>query len=59
VTAEVSRAALAAGAQDVVLFADLSNPISNALYQRLGFVRLSEWSGYDFSAAPPAAGISR
>ncbi|MEW1772802.1 GNAT family N-acetyltransferase [Streptomyces sp. NPDC086777] len=63
VTAEVSRAALAAGAQDVVLFADLSNPTSNALYQRLGFVRLSDWSGYDFSAAaeaaPPAVGISR
>ncbi|MFK0152206.1 GNAT family N-acetyltransferase [Streptomyces sp. NPDC090493] len=63
VTAEVSRAALAAGAQDVVLFADLSNPTSNALYQRLGYVRLSEWSGYDFSAAVPAAlpatGISR
>ncbi|MGY5058293.1 GNAT family N-acetyltransferase [Streptomyces sp. 900105755] len=59
VTAEVSRAALAAGAQDVVLFADLANPVSNALYQRLGFVRLSEWSGYDFSAAAPAAGISR
>ncbi|MEV5953507.1 GNAT family N-acetyltransferase [Streptomyces sp. NPDC051987] len=51
VTAEVSRAALAAGAQDVVLFADLSNPTSNALYQRLGYVRLSEWSVYDFSAS--------
>ncbi|MFG2955490.1 GNAT family N-acetyltransferase [Streptomyces sp. NPDC048291] len=50
VTAEVSRAALAAGARDVVLFADLSNPTSNALYQRLGYVRLSDWSGYDFSA---------
>ncbi|MFF7473231.1 GNAT family N-acetyltransferase [Streptomyces sp. NPDC008092] len=54
VTAEVSRAALAAGARDVVLFADLSNPTSNALYQRLGYVRLSDWSGYDFSAAGPA-----
>lgn len=49
VTAEVSRAALAAGAQDVVLFADLSNPRSNALYQRLGYRTLTDWSAYDFS----------
>jgi GNAT superfamily N-acetyltransferase len=37
VTAEVSRAALAAGAREVVLFTDLANPTSNALYQRLGY----------------------
>ncbi|MEU9454686.1 GNAT family N-acetyltransferase [Streptomyces sp. NPDC048277] len=49
VTAEVSRAALAAGARDVVLFADLSNPTSNALYQRLGYVRVTDWAAYDFS----------
>jgi len=36
-TAAVSRAALAAGAQEVLLFTDLANPTSNALYQRLGF----------------------
>jgi len=33
----MSRAALAAGAQDVVLFTDLANPTSNAVYQRLGY----------------------
>jgi RimJ/RimL family protein N-acetyltransferase len=49
VTAEVSRAALAAGARDVVLFADLGNPASNALYQRLGYRALSDWTVYDFS----------
>ncbi|MET7293369.1 GNAT family N-acetyltransferase [Streptomyces griseoloalbus] len=49
VTAEVSRAALAAGARDVVLFADRSNPTSNALYQRLGYRTLTDWSAYDFS----------
>ncbi|MGV4984341.1 GNAT family N-acetyltransferase [Streptomyces sp. NRAIS4] len=49
VTAEVSRAALAAGARDVVLFADLSNPTSNALYQRLGYRTLTDWAVYDFS----------
>ncbi|WP_324783536.1 GNAT family N-acetyltransferase [Streptomyces sp. H51] len=48
VTAEVSRVALAAGARDVVLFADRSNPTSNALYQRLGYRGVSDWSGYDF-----------
>jgi hypothetical protein len=56
VTAEVSRAALAAGAGDVVLFADVSNPTSNALYQRLGYHALNDWAGYEFSYAAPAAG---
>ncbi|MEU6392945.1 GNAT family N-acetyltransferase [Streptomyces sp. NPDC046939] len=37
VTAEVTRAALAAGAEQVVLFTDLANRTSNALYQRLGY----------------------
>ncbi|MFF9205992.1 GNAT family N-acetyltransferase [Streptomyces sp. NPDC014986] len=49
VTAEVSRAALAAGAQDVVLFADRSNPASNALYRRLGYRTLADWSTYDLA----------
>ena len=37
VTAEVSRAALAAGAGEVLLYTDLANPTSNALYQRIGY----------------------
>lgn len=37
VTTEVTRAALAGGADAVVLFTDLANPTSNALYQRLGY----------------------
>ncbi|WP_217205512.1 GNAT family N-acetyltransferase [Streptomyces sp. AC550_RSS872] len=49
VTTEVSRAALAAGAKEVVLFADLANPTSNALYQRLGYRTLTDWAAYDFS----------
>jgi len=36
-TAAVSRAALDAGAREVLLFTDLANPTSNALYQRLGY----------------------
>lgn len=48
VTAEVSRAALAAGAEDVVLFTDVANPTSNALYRRLGYVPVVDWAAYDF-----------
>lgn len=36
-TVAVSQAALDAGATEVVLYTDLSNPTSNALYQRLGY----------------------
>jgi predicted GNAT family acetyltransferase len=43
VTAEVSRAALAAGATDVVLFTDAANPASNALYQGIGYLPITEW----------------
>ncbi|OLZ62591.1 GNAT family N-acetyltransferase [Streptomyces sp. IMTB 2501] len=56
VATEVSRAALAAGAKDVVLFADLSNPTSNALYQRLGYRTLTDWAAYDFSYDTSEAG---
>jgi RimJ/RimL family protein N-acetyltransferase len=37
VTAVVSRAALEAGAREVLLFTDLANPTSNRLYARLGY----------------------
>ncbi|MFJ2814220.1 GNAT family N-acetyltransferase [Streptomyces sp. NPDC087294] len=50
VTAEVSRAALAAGAQEVLLFADLSNSTSNGLYQRLGYTPVEDFAAYDFEA---------
>ncbi len=36
-TVAVSQAALDAGASEVVLYTDLANPTSNALYQRLGY----------------------
>ena len=49
VTVEVSRAALAAGATDVVLFTNPANPTSNALYQRIGYVPIADFTGYDFS----------
>ncbi|TSB30088.1 GNAT family N-acetyltransferase [Streptomyces benahoarensis] len=49
VTVEVSRAALAAGATDVVLFTDPANATSNALYRRLGYVRVTDFAVYDFA----------
>jgi RimJ/RimL family protein N-acetyltransferase len=47
VTSAVSQAALDAGARDVVLFTDLANATSNALYQRIGYRPVAdrvEWS---------------
>ncbi|MFF9025547.1 GNAT family N-acetyltransferase [Streptomyces eurythermus] len=49
VTAQVGRAALAAGAHTVVLFADPANPTSTALYQRLGFDPVAEFTVHDFT----------
>ncbi|GEC06597.1 N-acetyltransferase [Streptomyces spinoverrucosus] len=48
VTAEVSRAALAAGAEEVLLFTDLANPTSNALYRRIGYEPVVEFATYAF-----------
>ena len=36
-TAAVTQAALNAGAGEVLLFTDLANPVSNSIYQRLGY----------------------
>lgn len=47
-TAEVSRTALAAGTAEVLLFADLANPISNGLYQRIGYRPVTDFAVYDF-----------
>ncbi|MEV7343117.1 GNAT family N-acetyltransferase [Streptomyces sp. NPDC093544] len=59
VTVAVSRAALAAGAKEVVLYTDPANPTSNALYQRLGYVLVADWAVYDFSSAAPVAAPAR
>ncbi|MDI5974156.1 GNAT family N-acetyltransferase [Streptomyces sp. SL13] len=52
-TAEVSRAALAAGAREVLLFADLANPTSNGLYLRIGYVPVADFAVYAFGAPTP------
>ncbi|MDX2643458.1 GNAT family N-acetyltransferase [Streptomyces sp. PA03-1a] len=49
VTAEVSRAAQAAGAAEVVLFTDLANPTSNGVYQRIGYVPVTDFTAVDFA----------
>jgi GNAT superfamily N-acetyltransferase len=41
-TAAVSTAALDAGAREVVLYTDLANPTSNALYERLGYAPVED-----------------
>lgn len=53
VTVAASRAALAAGATEVVLFTDLSNPASNSLYQHIGYLPVTDFATYDFSGAAP------
>jgi len=42
VTAAASRALLSQGADEVLLFTDLANPTSNALYQRIGYREVSD-----------------
>ncbi|MFD4477623.1 GNAT family N-acetyltransferase [Streptomyces sp. NPDC058471] len=49
VTTAVSRAALAAGAAEVLLFTDVGNPTSNELYQRLGFRPVRDFTQYSFT----------
>lgn len=46
--AAASAALLTAGAKDVLLFTDLANPTSNALYQRLGYHPVDDWVTLDF-----------
>lgn len=41
-TAEVSQAALAAGADEVLLYTDLANPVSNSIYKRIGYQQVED-----------------
>ncbi|WP_329273262.1 GNAT family N-acetyltransferase [Streptomyces sp. NBC_01451] len=54
VTVAVSRAACAAGAAEVLLFTDPANPTSNALYQRLGYRPVRDFTAYRFDVTPTA-----
>ncbi|GGJ98071.1 N-acetyltransferase [Streptomyces camponoticapitis] len=53
VTAAVSRAARDAGAEQVLLYTDLANPTSNALYQRLGYRPLTDSQVLTFDRGVP------
>ena len=46
--ATASRCALAGGAERCMLFTDLANPTSNALYQRLGYRAMSDRTIFSF-----------
>ncbi|MFJ8107346.1 GNAT family N-acetyltransferase [Streptomyces sp. NPDC096132] len=48
VTAEVSRAVLASGTREILLFTDLANPTSNGLYQRIGYRPVADFAVYEF-----------
>jgi RimJ/RimL family protein N-acetyltransferase len=54
VTTAISKAALDAGAAAIVLFTDLANPTSNALYQRLGYRPVADRVVLDLSTSDPA-----
>ncbi|CAM5621774.1 hypothetical protein SALBM311S_04871 [Streptomyces alboniger] len=42
----------------MLLFTDLANPTSNALYQRIGYRPVSDFAVYDFGVQDFAAGDS-
>jgi RimJ/RimL family protein N-acetyltransferase len=48
-TTAVTRALLDRGADEVLLFTDLANPVSNRLYQRLGYRPVSDRVRLEFS----------
>src|SRR3984957_11253418 len=52
VTCALSKAARGAGAARVLLFTDLANPTSNALYQRLGYQPLEDRAVWSFHRSP-------
>ena len=48
VSAAAAHLARRDGVDDVVLFADLANPTSNAIYQRIGFEPVADSVRVDF-----------
>lgn len=57
-TAAVSQEALDAGAEEVLLFTDLTNPTSNALYQRIGYRPIADRVVIRFTTGSGSAGSS-
>jgi GNAT superfamily N-acetyltransferase len=52
VTAAVSQHARDAGADDVILFADLTNPVSNSIYRRIGYRPVYDSTELEFARLP-------
>lgn len=50
--AGLSQRVLGSGRRFCFLYTDLSNPTSNAIYQRIGYERVCDVTDYEFSAAP-------
>ncbi|GAB1824186.1 GNAT family N-acetyltransferase [Herbidospora sp. RD11066] len=48
VTHAATTSALAAGATEVLLFTDLSNPTSNSIYQKLGYVPVGDYASVSY-----------
>ena len=46
--ARASRAALARGAHQCMLFTDFASPTSNKIYAAVGFRRFAEWEELEF-----------
>ena len=46
--AAAARSALSGEAQRCMLFTDLANPTSNAIYAALGFRRFADWEEHEF-----------
>ncbi|MGW2740882.1 GNAT family N-acetyltransferase [Streptomyces sp. NPDC001450] len=53
VTAEVSRAALESGTEQILLFTDLANRTSNGLYQRIGYRGVADFAVWEFEGLRP------
>ena len=50
VTSAATRAVAALGADEILLFTDLANPVSNRLYQRLGYRPVADRARLEFEA---------
>ena len=49
-TAAASQRLLEAGAEEVLLYTDLANPVSNSIYQRIGYRAVEDRVVLDFTA---------
>ncbi len=56
VTAALSKRAREAGAAEVLLYTDLDNPVSNSIYQRIGYRGVEDRVVLAFSSAPADSG---